>query len=166
FVPFMETLVPIAQGNPKMAELAKEFALFTVRGWRVARSLEETISNAFDEVAQMPPNPKATGQDCKQPTGGSDPAELAAKVHETETRAATETQTAQVNAAAQTQKSSDAVTIAREKNITLLQIQNQKTQQANDQAAAEEPHKAAQLALEAQRVSNERDIAQARQQAV
>jgi hypothetical protein len=166
FVPFMETLVPIAQGNPKMAELAKEFALFTVRGWRVARSLEETISNAFDEVAQMPPNPKATGQDGKQPTGGSDPAELAAKVHETETRAATETQTAQVNAAAQTQKSSDAVTIAREKNITLLQIQNQKTQQANDQAAAEEPHKAAQLALEAQRVSNERDIAQARQQAV
>lgn len=167
FVPFMETLVPIAQGNKAMAELAKEFALFVVRGWRVARPLEETIGKAFDEVAQMPPNPKATGQDGKQPAGkqGADPAELAAKVHETETRAATEMQTAQVDAAAQTQKSSDAVTIAREKNVTMLQVQNQKDNLAREQAAAEEPHKVAQMVLESKRVDTQDRVAQAREEA-
>jgi hypothetical protein len=166
FVPFMETLVPIAQGNPAMADLAKEFALFVVRGWRVARSLEETIGKAFDEVAQMPPNPKATGQDGKQAgKPGADPAELAAKVHETETRAATETQTAQVDAAAQTQKSSDAVTIAREKNTTALMIQNQKDQLAREQTAAEQPHKIAQVVLEGKRVDTQERIADARETA-
>jgi hypothetical protein len=168
FVPFMETVIPIAQGNPAMADMAKEMTLFVVRGYRVARPLEETIEKAFAAIAQMPPNPKATGQDGKAPAGkqGADPAEIAAKVHETETRAATETQTAAVDAAAQTQKSSDAVTIAREKNATLLMIQNQKTQQVADQAAQEAPHREAEIALEGQRVANERDIAMTREQNV
>jgi hypothetical protein len=157
FVPFMEQMVPIAQGNPAMAELAKEFALFVVRGWRVARPLEETIGKAFDAVAQMPPNPKATGQDGKAPAGkqGADPAEIAAKVHETQT-----------DAQVQTQKSSDAVQIAHDKNVTALVIQNKKSNDAREQAAAEAPLKVAELNLEAGRLASQHEIATIREQNV
>lgn len=149
FVPFMETLVPIAQGNPAMAKMAKEFALFTVRGWRVARSLEESIENGFDAISQMPPNPKATGQDGKQPAGkqGADPAEIAAKVHETQTDAAVETQ-----------KSNDALQIAREKNATTMFVQNQKSNDERATLAAQAPIKHAELTLEAARVQNQHDL--------
>jgi hypothetical protein len=156
FIPFMETVVPIAQGNPAMADMAKEMTLFVVRGWRVARPLEETIEKAFDAIAQMPPNPKATGQD-KAPAGkqGADPAELALKAHETQT-----------DAAVQTQKSSDAVAIAREKNATALLIQNQKSQDSREEMAAQAPIKHAELGLEAARVANQHEIAQIREQNV
>jgi hypothetical protein len=157
FIPFMETVVPIAQGNPAMAEMAKEMTLFVVRGWRVARPLEETISKAFDAISQMPPNPKATGQDGKAPAGkqGADPAELALKAHETQT-----------DAAVQTQKSSAAVAIAHEKNVTTMLVANQRAQAERDKLAAEAPLKHAELGLEAARVSNQHELAQIREQNV
>jgi len=150
FVPFMETMVPIALGNPEMAELAKEFTLFVVRGWRVARPLEETIGKAFAALAQLPPDPPPGA--AKGGGKQTDPAALALQAHET-----------QVDAQVQTQKSSDAVTIAREKNATALFIQNQKTEQAREQAAAEAPIKHAELGLEAARVANQHEIAQVRE---
>jgi hypothetical protein len=155
FIPFMETVVPIAQGNPAMADMAKEMTLFVVRGWRVARPLEETIEKAFAAIAQMPPNPKATGQDGKAPAGkqGADPAELAAKV-----------QASQTDAAAKVHDVDTNLQIAREKNATMLMLGNQKAQQAEQQAAMEAPHKSAEIALEAQRVTNEQAIAQAREE--
>jgi hypothetical protein len=155
FIPFMETVVPIAQGNPAMAEMAKELTLFVVRGWRVARPLEETIEKAFAEIAGMPQNPKATGQTSKAPTGKqSDPAAIAAQVHQTQT-----------DAAVQAQKSSDAVQIAHEKNITAMWVQNQKTQQAADQEASALPIEHAKLGLEATRIQTDKEVAMAREEA-
>lgn len=57
FVPLFEQLAPMVQGNPAMAALAKEVMLFAVRGFRVARTLEEVIEKAFDQLAKMPPKP-------------------------------------------------------------------------------------------------------------
>ena len=82
FVPLMEQVIPIAQGNPAVAAMAKEIALFGVRGFPVARSLEETIEKAFDAIAQMPPHPSQQG---KGPTGKS-PQELALDNREVDTR--------------------------------------------------------------------------------
>lgn len=78
FVPFMEKAIPFSMGNPGVAEMIKEITLFAVRGFKVARTLEDTIEKAFDGLSKMPPHPDATGQ---QPGGdvnphGADPAEL------------------------------------------------------------------------------------------
>lgn len=142
FVPFMQTMVPIAQGKPKIAALAKEFTLFVVRGWRVARPLEESIEEAFDELGNLPPE-QPPGAKGKQ---GKAPAELAAEAHATETEAAVKAKT-----------SSDQVQIAREKNSTALMIQNQKTADARAEIAAEAPFKQAELALESARIENQND---------
>lgn len=156
FIPFMETVVPIAQGNPAMADLAKEMTLFVVRGWRVARPLEETIEKAFDAIAKMQPNPKATGQD-KAPKGqqGADPEQLALEAHKVQTDAAVKTQT------------SDAqMQIAREKNATALMIQNQKTTQANQELEAELPFKHAEIVQESARIQNQNDAERLRADAI
>jgi hypothetical protein len=157
FIPFMETVVPIAQGNPAMAEMAKEMTLFVVRGWRVARPLEETVSKAFDSIAQMPPNPKATGQDGKQsaPQKGADPAELALKAHATETDAAVKVKT-----------SADALQIAREKNAATLFVADQRAQAERDKLAAEIPFKHAEIALESARIQNQDDAERLRAQTI
>lgn len=94
FVPLMEQIVPVAQGNPPMASLAKEIVLFAVRGFKVARTMEEAVEKAFDAIAQMPPNPKISGQ---QPAKGGtqqnpaiEAAKVQADVHDTETKAQTD----------------------------------------------------------------------------
>lgn len=93
-IPMLEQVVPIAQGNPPLAALAKEMTLFAVRGFRVSRPLEEAFEQAFDAIAQMPPNPKFNGQDHKGPAPGPDPqiaiAKTQADVHNTDTKAATD----------------------------------------------------------------------------
>lgn len=76
-VPMLEQVVPIAQGNPPLAALAKEMVMFAVRGFRVARSLEETFEAAFDAIAKMPPHP-STQPDKGKP--GVDPRIEAAKI--------------------------------------------------------------------------------------
>src|SRR5258708_1277291 len=73
-VPFLEQAVPMAMGNPALADLAKEFALFGARGFKVARSLEETIEKAFDALKQMPPAPP------KGAAAPPDPGEAQAKM--------------------------------------------------------------------------------------
>lgn len=84
FVPFMQQLVPIAQGNPEMSELAKQFALFAVRGFRVARPLEESVEQAFDALAKMPPHPTQQG---KQSSSNVDsPADLALRAKESDSK--------------------------------------------------------------------------------
>jgi hypothetical protein len=83
FVPLMEQIIPLAQGNPPMAALAKEIALFGVRGFPVARSLEETIEKAFDAIAQMPPHPSQQG---KQASGPDTPQALALRGKEIDSR--------------------------------------------------------------------------------
>jgi hypothetical protein len=92
FVPFMEQMVPLVQGNPTMSALGKEFALFAIRGFKVARTLEETVEKAFDALATMPPLPP-------KGKGATSPQEIAAQVHDTQTRAATETHDTDTKAA-------------------------------------------------------------------
>ncbi len=53
-VPLLEQVVPIAMGNPALASVSREITLFAARGFRVARTLEETLEQAFDAVARMP----------------------------------------------------------------------------------------------------------------
>jgi hypothetical protein len=90
-VPLITGIVPMAQGNPAMSALAKEVVMFAVRGFNVGRSMEEPIEAAFDAIAKMPPNPKATGQGEK---GGAAPpnpevemAKVKADVHDSDTKA-------------------------------------------------------------------------------
>ena len=56
FVPFMQQIVPRPQGNPAGASMAKEITLFVMRGFRVARPREETVTKFFDTLAKMPPD--------------------------------------------------------------------------------------------------------------
>ncbi|MHB8272828.1 hypothetical protein [Bradyrhizobium sp.] len=149
FVPFMETMVPIAKGNPEMAELAKEFTLFVVRGWRVARPLEETIGKAFTALAQLPPDPPPGAQ--KPGAQGKSPQELALEAQQT-----------RVDAGVQTQKSNDAIQIAHEKNVTALAIAAQKSNDEREAMAAEAPIKHAELALEGARVANQQKLEEIR----
>lgn len=93
-LPMLQQIVPVAQGNPPLAALAKELVLFGLRSHKVGRPLEESIEQAFDAIAQMPPNPKATGQQPGKGGQGGNPAVEAAKVqadvHDTEQKAQTE----------------------------------------------------------------------------
>lgn len=84
FVPFLELLLPLAMGNPPMAELCKQLALFAVRAFPAARPLEETIEQAFDAAAKMPPQPPPGAK----PAGkqGPTPQELAVKTQEIASR--------------------------------------------------------------------------------
>jgi hypothetical protein len=53
-VPLLEQVVPLAMGNPALASVCREITLFAARGFRVARTLEETLEEAFDALARMP----------------------------------------------------------------------------------------------------------------
>ncbi len=87
--PLIQQLAPIAQGNPEMAELTSEIALFAVRGFRVARTLEEAFEKAFKVLGTMAPVPPkgAAGPSAAPPDPGIEQAKIAAQVHDTETRA-------------------------------------------------------------------------------
>ncbi len=64
---------------PKMLPLIKEMTLFGLRSFKPARSLEQAVEDAFDELMNNPPSPppdKNAGPDAQK---GADPA-LAAKV--------------------------------------------------------------------------------------
>ena len=89
FIPLMQQVVPIAQGNPPLASLAKEITLFAVRGFNVARPIEEAVEKAFDAIAGMPPHPSNQ----PPPKGGTqqnpqvEMAKTQADVHDTDTKA-------------------------------------------------------------------------------
>jgi hypothetical protein len=89
-IPLLEQVIPIAQGNPPLAALAKEITLFAVRGFRVGRQLEEAFEKAFDAVATMPPvPPKGAAAAHPPPNPQLEAAKVAADVHDTQTTAAT-----------------------------------------------------------------------------
>ena len=60
-IPLLETVIPIAQGNPPLADLSREIVMFAMRAYPTARNLEETFENAFEQLKHMPPNPNAKG---------------------------------------------------------------------------------------------------------
>jgi len=83
-IPLLEQVIPIAQGNPPMAKLAREITLFAVRSFKVGRTLEESFEEAFDAIAKMPPKPDPKAG--KSPAG--EIAEAEARMHDTNTQAA------------------------------------------------------------------------------
>lgn len=122
FVPLMAEIVPMARGNPAIAELAKQAVLFAVRGFRVARQLEEQIEKAFDAVAQMPPDPATTGDKGKgapPPNPLLEAAKVQADMHDADAKA-------QTDMAAVVQRAQEAA-----QNVQLKQAQLVADQQEN-----------------------------------
>jgi hypothetical protein len=138
FIPLMQQVVPIAQGNPALAALAKEITLFGVRGFAVARPMEDAIEKAFDALAQMPPHPSQ--QDKPQAAHGKSPQELqlASKVDDTK------------------------LTIAREKNAVEMQNIAQDRQEEAAKLEAERERDRTRLALETSRGAHQDALAGAR----
>lgn len=146
-IPMLEQVVPIAQGNPPLATLAKEMTLFAVRGFRVARSLEEAFEAAFDAVAQMPPNPKMTGQQQKgapQQNPQVEAAKVAADVHDTQTKAQT-----------------DQLAIAQKAQQAQMQVGI-----AQDRLAAEQQNDQTEIALRAMEMQQRSGLEQSRMAAL
>lgn len=91
FIPLMEQIIPQAMGNPAVASLAKDVTLFAVRGFRVARTLEESIEKAFDALAKMPPPPdKNAAKQGPQQNPQIEGAKIQADVHDTQVKAQTD----------------------------------------------------------------------------
>jgi hypothetical protein len=136
FVPFLEQIVPIAQGNPAAAEMGEEMALFVMRGFRVARPLEEAVTKFFDTIAKMPPPP----QKGAKADGPDSPADLALRSKEDTTK----------------------LTIARENNAVKIAELGAKTHQASAQMAADHMKDIAHAGMEATRIANEHQLQTAR----
>lgn len=140
FVPLMQQVVPIAQGNPALAALAREVTLFAVRGFRVARPMEETIEEAFDALAQMPPQQPQGGKGGSQQNPQIEAAKVQADVHDTQLKAQTDMMAIQQKAqASQAQLAATA-----------------------ERTAAEQQHNQAQLALEAAKMEQSERLENAR----
>jgi hypothetical protein len=136
FVPLMEQIIPIAQGNPALAALAKEIALFGVRAFPVARSLEETIEQAFDAVGKMPPVPPK-GAAGKQ---GPSPQDIAIRGKEIDSR----------------------LQIARETNAVKMADIQQDAQGEKEKLAAAQERDRTELALKLSRGAKQDALAGAR----
>ena len=134
FVPLMQQMVPVAQGNPAMANLAKDLVLFGMRGFREARTLEETISTAFDTLAKMPP-PQQKGAD-----GPDSPADLAIRGQQVK---------------ADMDKTNVQLQIAREKNAIEMAKLGQESHDSAAKLAADESKGRVDAAMAFSRDANE-----------
>ena len=139
-IPMLQTVVPIAQGNPPLAEMASQMVLFAMRGFRVSRTLEEAFEEGFEAIAKMP---------SQQPPGqkgghGPDPAvehgKIEANVHGDELKAKT-----------------DMAAIAQKAQAANLQAQI-----AQQRAVAENERSQAEIAMAGAKLQSEHEIAQAR----
>lgn len=83
FIPFLSQIVPFCQGNPAAAKLGEKLTLFAVRPYKVARTLEESITEFFQELEKMPP---AQPKDGGKPNGADTPQALAQRHEETASR--------------------------------------------------------------------------------
>src|SRR6185503_7746435 len=99
-VPFLEQIIPMSMGNPPLAALAKEFAMFAARGFRVARTLEEQIEKTMDAIAgQPPPPPKgAAGKAGATQNPQLEAAKLQASAQETQAKTQADVHDTQVKA--------------------------------------------------------------------
>ncbi|MDE2470419.1 MAG: hypothetical protein KGL35_17155, partial [Bradyrhizobium sp.] len=86
FVPFLEQILPVAQGNPALADLAESMTLFVMRPFKVARTLEETVTKAFAALKQMPPVPPKGAQGTPKSSADS-PQDLAVRNADIQSRA-------------------------------------------------------------------------------
>lgn len=149
-VPLLEQVIPVAQGNPAMAPVARELVLFAVRNFRAGRPLEETLEKAFDALAQMPP-PQQQGQQGAQ----SDPAAAEAAVAGKQVQAQSAMQIAQINAGVNQQKNQQTFALTQQKNQTDASYKAASLQLQQQKQDAEQRLEAARI------VSTERQNAQA-----
>jgi hypothetical protein len=129
-VPLLGQVVPLAAGNPALAAVCREIALFAARGFRVARTLEESIERAFDAIAKMPagaPAAAAAEHDAR-------PADLAMRAREIESKTGVE----------------------REKNAIAAAKAAGDHQLAQARLATESAAEGARLAIEAERLATEK----------
>jgi len=140
FIPLMEQVVPMAMGNPALAELSKEIVLFGVRAFPAARGLEETVEKAFDALAKMPPHPS---QQPPQKDSADSPQALALRGHEIDSRAQIEQQKNAVKMA----------DIASKEQTETMRIAAEQ-QRHHDTLALETEHSARQQALAAVRMTH------------
>lgn len=132
-LPLLEQMGPVVQGNPAMAELGKQLVMFGVRGFPIARGLEEAIDKGFDAMAGMPPpQPKGSGKAAPDPQ--LEQVKIAAQVHDTQAQ----TQTDQQAAVMKAQTDQQAIQQKREAaNLGFQEAQlRASAQQENDQAEA------------------------------
>jgi hypothetical protein len=84
FVPFLEQIIPICMGNPALADLGEKMTLFVMRPFKVARTLEEAVTKAFDALKGMPPMPPKDGG--KGASGPDTPQALQQRAADTQSR--------------------------------------------------------------------------------
>lgn len=146
-LPLLQQVIPVAQGNPTMAELGKQLVMFGVRGFPVARSLEEGIEQAFDALSGMPPMPPKGAQ-----AKGADPAVEQAKI-------AADTKNVQ------TQSQSDmAIAQAKEQTARMAILQKQQAAEGQQRIAelkaqSEQQRSFAELAIQASEAQHRQDMA-------
>lgn len=149
-IPLLEQIAPMAQGNPTMAKLAGEVGMFVIRGFRVARTLEEAFEAAFAALGQMPP-PQPKGPTGQQQNPAIEQAKIQADV---------------ANTHAQTQADiQDTNTKAMIAQATLAQKNQQaemQAQTARERLEVETQHDQAGLALEAEKIRSTERVQNAR----
>ncbi len=123
----LQQVVPIAQGNPPLAALAKEITLFAARGFRVARPLEEAFEAAFEAIGQMPPVPPKGGAGKPPPDPALEQAKVQADMQSVQADVQgvqTKAQTDRMAIAQKAQQANQQMQIAQAK----LQSENERTQ--------------------------------------
>lgn len=61
----MQVWVPAIQGNPTLAPLGKELAIFGSGAFKPGRQFEEQLGDAFDQIKNMPPQPNPEAEKLK-----------------------------------------------------------------------------------------------------
>ena len=125
--PMLQQVVPMLQGNQPMAQMVKALVMLGVRGFPIARTVENDIEEALDAMANTPPSPPPTAQD--------DIINAQSKQQESQSRI----QVAMINAGVAQQKTQAEIQMAQErlKGDQLEQAQGMSLR-AQDQASENE----------------------------
>lgn len=91
----MQLWIPAIQGNPSLAPMAKELAVFVSGKFKPGRQFEEQLGDAFDQIQNTPPQPNPEAEAAK--------AEMAMKQQEAQMRAQETAQNMQMRGQEQTQ---------------------------------------------------------------
>jgi hypothetical protein len=152
-VPLLEQVVPIAMGNPALAAVAREITLFAARGFRVARTLEETLEAAFDAIGGMP-KPPQPGQQQRGPS----PQELQLQAQDTQAKYAAQQADTQARVAGDQSDTEAKLAMAREKNAVEMQKTAAEERIASMRLAHDSATAQATLALDEQKAEDQKQF--------
>lgn len=130
-MPALQQVVPLVMGNPAATDFGKELIMFGVRGFPIARSLEDSIEKFFDSLAGMPPPQPKGAQQKPGPNPQIEAAKVQADVHDSDQKAATERLAIMQKAQkAQMDREIDVMRLQaeQERNQTQLAIQQMESQ--------------------------------------